>query len=87
MCGCKLDSYSTGLGTVTGHCKQRNKPSGCTKEVEFIRQTQLTGYQLFKNDSVLCGYLLSYKFKKFFKFSSVGNGVVKEFDSVLIKKA
>ena len=48
MCGCKLGSCDTGLGTVTGRCKQSNKPSGCTKEdeirpslpaISFVRMT------------------------------------------------
>jgi len=35
MCGCKLGSCDTSLGTVTGRCKQSNKPSECTKEDEL----------------------------------------------------
>jgi len=74
MRGCKLDSCDTGLGTITGRCKQSNKPSGCTKEVEirpsllaisFLRMTLNYAVSYYFSSSNVC------------KFLSAGNDVVK----------
>jgi hypothetical protein len=49
--GCELDSFGSGLGTVTGSCEHNNELSGYIKGGLFI--DRLSYYQLLKRD-LLC---------------------------------